>query len=166
MSNEILTIHCQECLKLDESCKGKTNGELQAQYGTAFNGTKWTCSAFVFNPALLDDVEDNFVSEQTKLTEILKEIELDDAGQDEHQNKPAISVPVGTETRQSAFARLSEKRLAAVLEKMRILENLTDNYVRKDGSKRYVYDFTPGDADYIIRKLQDSIDKLKKLFAK
>jgi hypothetical protein len=166
MSNEVLTIKCQECLKLDESCKGKTNGELQTQYGVIFDSKKWTCSAFIFNPALLDDIEQTVESDFTALLEPVPYKTLPIIANDVPPDDTEQTVPVPVGDKHDTFARLSEKRLAAVLEKIRILENLTDNYVRKDGSKRYVYDFTPGDADYIIRKLQDSVDKLKKLFAK
>jgi hypothetical protein len=150
MTNNLLHLRCQECLKLDNGgCKGKTNDELSQP-------EKWTCSQFVFNSALLDEP-----SELVQPFE--RTVATDKQRLKDFVEPDAITV---SESKHDKFLRLSQKRLDAVLEKMRILENLADNYIRQDGTKRYVYDFTTEDADCIINKLQNSVDNLKKSFAK
>lgn len=146
MTNDILTIRCQECKKLDNGCAGKTNGDIIAGHTQGqVDITKWACSRFEFNPALLED--DCGSPEESK--QIMPE-----------------QIPTGKESKHDAFLRLSQKRVNAVLEKIRILENLADNYTRQDGSRRWVYDFTKEDADRIINNLQNSVNSLKKLFDK
>jgi hypothetical protein len=84
--------------------------------------------------------------------------------QEEPQNAPESTIPVEAdpESPLDKFSRLSEKRLAKVLEALRILENLTDGYHRKKtGVTVYKYAWKVDDAKRIVTKLSERVGELR-----
>lgn len=151
MSNDILLIQCQECKNLDNGCSGKTSKDVANPVG-------WKCSQFVFNPALLDEPEpdEGLAFEQKTIDRICENpVRVQDVKND-------TVIAQQAESKQDAFCRLSEKRLAVALEKLRILGNLFDYYERRDGSRRYMYDFTDKQAADIMLMLNDAVENIKR----